>query len=66
MIDYKHKSSLFEEYALSPKGGPAWADGGTNEFRLPRRVQPLISASVARGLLKGEGIEVVGALYLGT
>ena len=66
VIDYKHKSSLFEEYALSPKGGPAWADGGTNEFRLPRRVQTLIYASVARGLLKGEGIEVVGALYLGT
>ena len=62
VIDYKHKSSLFEEYALSPRGEQDFAAG----FRLPRRVQTLVYASVARNLLRGSGVEVVGAVYLGT
>lgn len=62
VIDYKHKSSLFDEYALKGKQESDWAAG----FVAPRRVQTLIYASVARELLRDAGVEVVGALYLGT
>ena len=64
VIDYKHKSGVFDEYALSPKGGPDWE--GTGEFMPPRRVQTLVYAAVARRLLEGTGVRVVGAVYLGT
>ena len=62
VIDYKHKSALFDEYALSPRGD----DEERSEFLLPRRVQTLVYASVARRLLGGTGVTVVGAVYLGT
>lgn len=62
VIDYKHKSRLFNEYALSGSGEPDWEAG----FALPARVQTLIYAQVARRLLEAQGIEVVGAVYLGT
>ena len=64
VIDYKHKSSLFDEYSLLPKdfSDDDWKEG----FRLPRRVQTLVYATVAQRLLASSGIEVVGAVYLGT
>lgn len=62
VIDYKHKSNLFDEYALVGKDGPDWEAG----FALPGRVQTLVYASIARNLLRDTGIEVVGAIYLGT
>lgn len=62
VIDYKHKSALFDEYALSPRGDSE----ERTEFLLPRRVQTLVYASVARRLLKGTGVTLVGAVYLGT
>ena len=62
VIDYKHKSSLFDEYALLSGGETDWEAG----FVLPRHVQTLVYASVARNLLQSSGIEIVGALYLGT
>ena len=62
VIDYKHKSSLFDEYALTGKDGPDWSAG----FALPGRVQTLVYAGIARELLRGTGVEVVGAIYLGT
>ena len=63
VIDYKHKSGLFDEYALKPRG---YDLASQDEFVLPRRVQTLVYASVARRLLEGTGIHVVGAVYLGT
>lgn len=62
VIDYKHKSRLFNEYALSGSGEMDWDAG----FVLPGRVQTLVYAQVARRLLESQGIEVVGAVYLGT
>lgn len=62
VIDYKHKSSLFDEYALVQKGASRFDEA----FTLPRRVQTLMYASIAQELLKDTGIEVVGAVYLGT
>ena len=56
VIDYKDKSSLFDDYALLP----ANAEGA---YALPKRVQTLIYAKVVRDLL---GYDVVGAVYLGT
>lgn len=61
VIDYKHKSKLFGEYALSGASKDMDAD-----FALSNRVQTLIYAQVARRLLEPLGIEVIGALYLGT
>ena len=64
VIDYKHKSNLFDEYALKGKDDPDWAAG----FLLPGRVQTLIYAGIARRLLAdaGANLELVGAVYLGT
>lgn len=62
VIDYKHKSRLFEEYALLGRDGADWEAG----FALPGRVQTLIYASIARELLRDTGVELVGAVYLGT
>ncbi len=62
VIDYKHKSNLFDEYALTGKDEPDWSAG----FALPGRVQTLVYAGIARELLHGSGVEVVGAIYLGT
>jgi hypothetical protein len=56
VIDYKDKSSLFDDYALLPAEV-------TGTYALPKRVQTLIYAKVVRDLL---GYEVVGAVYLGT
>lgn len=66
VIDYKHKSSLSNEYALAASGESEEATGRAAEFVLPRRVQTLIYAGIARNLLRDSGIEVVGAVYLGT
>lgn len=64
VIDYKHKSALLDEYALKGKGDVDWGA----EFALPGRVQTLIYASIARRLLAqtDSGLELVGAVYLGT
>ena len=62
VIDYKHKSSLFDEYALCGSGGADWEGG----FVLPGRVQTLIYAGIARNLLRDTDVELVGAVYLGT
>ena len=62
VIDYKHKSRLFEEYALSGRDEADWDAG----FALPGRVQTLIYAGIARQLLSDAGVELVGAVYLGT
>ncbi len=62
VIDYKHKSRLFDEYALLGRDGADWEAG----FALPGRVQTLIYASIARELLRDTDVELVGAVYLGT
>lgn len=62
VIDYKHKSRLFDEYALLGRDGADWDAG----FALPGRVQTLIYASIARELLRDTDVELVGAVYLGT
>lgn len=62
VIDYKHKSRLFEEYALSGRDEADWDAG----FALPGRVQTLIYAGIARQLLSDAGVELVGAVYLST
>ena len=62
VIDYKHKSCLFDEYALLGRDGADWEAG----FALPGRVQTLIYASIARELLRDADVELVGAVYLGT
>ena len=62
VIDYKHKSRLFDEYALVGRDGADWEAG----FALPGRVQTLIYAGIARNLLRDAGVELVGAVYLGT
>lgn len=58
VIDYKNRSrkSLYEEYRL-------FADEKPKEYVLPRHVQALIYAQVAR---RSFGLDVVGALYFGT
>lgn len=64
VIDYKHKSNLFDEYALKGRDELDWGA----EFALPGRVQTLVYAGIARRLLAQEGsdLELVGAVYLGT
>ncbi len=62
VIDYKHKSNLFDEYALIGKDEPDWRAG----FALPGRVQTLVYAGIARELLRDTDLQVVGAIYLGT
>lgn len=62
VIDYKHKSRLFDEYALAGRDDADWEAG----FTLPGRVQTLIYAGIARNLLRDTGVELVGAVYLGT
>lgn len=58
VVDYKHKSpgAFVPEYSLWP--------GECDAFALPRRVQTLVYASVARATLPG--LKVVGAVYLST
>ena len=59
VIDYKHKSRLFYDYAL--------ADGdGLVPGKLPRHVQALIYAQVVRKHLDKMGLTAAGAIYLGT
>ena len=59
IIDYKHKSRLFNDYAL--------ADGdGLVPGKLPRHVQALIYAQVVRKHLDKMGLTAAGAVYLGT
>lgn len=59
IIDYKHKSRLFNDYAL--------ADGdGLVLGKLPRHVQALIYAQVVRKHLDKMGLTAAGAVYLGT
>ncbi len=62
VIDYKHKSNLFDEYSLTGKDEPDWTGG----FVLPGRVQTLVYAGIARELLRDTDVQVVGAIYLGT
>lgn len=62
VIDYKHKSALFSEYALFGTDDP-------DEFCLPRRVQTLIYATALKRAAASAGRaepRVVGAVYLGT